>query len=139
MHCCTSGGLFKNAMIHYLVPGIAPRFTIEPEDRVVVAQRNNENVIERFPCSFDGSNITVTWYHNDVVVPADSSHIIHDNGTLEVTAIVAGVDATIAGVRYHCVLSNEVSSIRSRPALIQLACKLCSCMSFFATYIQVTV
>ena len=139
MHCCTSGGLFKNAMIHYLVPGIAPRFTIEPEDRVVVAQRNNVNVIERFPCSFDGSNITVTWYRNDVVVPADSSHIIHDNGTLEVTAIVEGVDATIAGVRYHCVLSNEVGSIRSRPALFQLACKLCSCMSFFATCIQVTV
>ncbi|XP_065888287.1 cell adhesion molecule Dscam2-like isoform X2 [Dysidea avara] len=99
----------------------APQFTSEPEDRVVVAQRNNENAIESFPCNYDGPNITVTWYRNDVVVPADSSHIIHDNGTLEITAIVVGVDATIAGVRYHCVLSNEVGSIRSRPALIQLA------------------
>ncbi|XP_065888289.1 contactin-6-like isoform X3 [Dysidea avara] len=102
-------------------PGSAPQFTSEPEDRVVVAQRNNENAIESFPCNYDGPNITVTWYRNDVVVPADSSHIIHDNGTLEITAIVVGVDATIAGVRYHCVLSNEVGSIRSRPALIQLA------------------
>ena len=113
-------------IIHYLVPGTAPRFTTEPEDRVVVPQRNNENVIERFPCSFDGPNITVTWYRNDMLVSEDTSHIIHDNGTLEVTAIVDGVDTTTDGVIYHCVLSNEVGSIRSRPALIQLACKLCS-------------
>ena len=106
----------------FCFPGTAPRFTIEPEDRVVLPQRTSI-IIERFPCSFDGSNIRVTWYRNDVVVTADSSHIIHDSGTLEITAIVMGVDATIAGVRYHCVLSNEVGSIRSRPALIQLACK----------------
>ena len=124
-------------MLSVLCLGSAPQFTTEPEDRVVVAQRNNENVIESFPCNYDGPNITVTWYRNDVVVPADSSHIIHDNGTLEITAIVVGVDTTTDGVRYHCVLSNEVGSIRSRPALIQLACKLCSCMSFFATYIFV--
>ena len=107
-------------------PGTAPRFTTEPEDRVVVPQKNNENVIERFPCSFDGPNITVTWYRNDVV-PRDTNHIIHDNGTLEITAIVDGVDATTDGVIYHCVLSNEVGSIRSRPALIQLACKWYDC------------
>jgi len=107
-----------------IIPGTAPRFTKEPEDKVVVAQRNNVNVIERFPCSFEGLNVTVTWYRNDIPVMADNSHIIHDNGTLEITAIVQGSDVTTDGVMYHCVLSNEVGSIRSRSALIQLACKL---------------
>ena len=58
----------------------------------MVAQRNNVNVVEMFPCGFDGSDVSVTWYRNDMMVQEDTSHIMHEDGTLEVTAIVEGVD-----------------------------------------------
>jgi len=86
---------------------------------------NNVNVVVMFPCGFEGSDVNVTWYrNNDMMITEDSSHSINEDGTLEITAIVEGVDATVDGIMYHCVLSNEVGSIRSRSALIQLACKL---------------
>ncbi|XP_065911372.1 cell adhesion molecule-related/down-regulated by oncogenes-like isoform X2 [Dysidea avara] len=93
---------------------------MEPEDRVVFP---GINVSESFPCSFEESatNVTVMWYRDGVLLPVDSTHIIHDNGTLEITDIIQGIDATVQGVVYRCVLSNEVGSIISKPALIQYA------------------
>ena len=108
---------------YYLVSGSAPQFTIEPEDRVVVAQRNGMNVRQSFPCGFEGTDVTVTWYRNNLELPATDTRTIHPNGTLEITAIVDDADASIDGVDYYCVLSNEVGSVRSRTARIQLACK----------------
>ncbi|XP_065911374.1 roundabout homolog 1-like isoform X3 [Dysidea avara] len=98
----------------------ALRFIMEPEDRVVFP---GINVSESFPCSFEESatNVTVMWYRDGVLLPVDSTHIIHDNGTLEITDIIQGIDATVQGVVYRCVLSNEVGSIISKPALIQYA------------------
>ena len=95
---------------------------MEPEDRVVFP---GINVSESFPCSFEESatNVTVMWYRDGVLLPVDSTHIIHDNGTLEITDIIQGIDATVQGVVYRCVLSNEVGSIISKPALIQYAGK----------------
>ena len=107
----------------YIVSGSAPRFTVEPENRVVVAQRNGMNVRQSFPCGFEGTDVTVTWYRNNLELPATDTRTIHPNGTLEITAIVDDADASIDGVDYYCVLSNEVGSVRSRTARIQLACK----------------
>ena len=91
---------------------------------MVVAQRMGVTLRQSFPCGFEGTNITVTWYQNNMELSStDSSRIIHPNGTLEITAIVEGVDASVDGVDYYCVLSNEVGSVRSRTARIQLACK----------------
>jgi len=105
------------------VSGSAPRFTVEPENRVVVAQRMGMNVRQSFPCGFGGANVTVTWYQNNMELPATDTRTIHPNGTLEITAIVDGADASEYGVDYYCVLSNEVGSVRSRTARIQLACE----------------
>jgi len=95
---------------------------MEPEDRVIFPIMN---VSESFSCSFEESitNVTVMWYLDGELLQADSTHIIHDNGTLEITHIMEGIDATVQGVVYHCVLSNQVGSIISRPALIQYASK----------------
>ena len=109
---------------YYLVSGSAPRFTVEPENRVVVAQMMGVTLRQSFPCGFEGTNITVTWFQNNMELStADPSRTIYPNGTLEITAIVEGVDASEDGVDYYCVLSNEVGSVRSRTARIQLACK----------------
>ena len=90
---------------------------------MVVAQRMGMTLRQSFPCGFEGTNITLTWYQNNIELPATDARTIHPNGTLEIIAIVEGVDASVDGVDYYCVLSNEVGSVRSRTARIQLACK----------------
>jgi len=84
------------------------------------------NATQKLPCSVEvspNSNITVTWYRDGQVLQADNTHIVFDNGTLEITDIVEGIDATVEGLVYFCVVSNEVGSIISRSALIQYACE----------------
>ena len=84
------------------------------------------NTMLRLPCSVEvssNSNITVTWYQDGQVLQADNTHIVLDNGTLEITDIVEGSDATVEGLVYFCVVSNEIGSIISRSALIQYACE----------------
>ena len=84
------------------------------------------NTTLRLPCSVEGFpnvNVTVTWYRDDQVLQTDNTHIIQDNGTLEITVIMEGVDATVEGLVYHCIVSNEAGSVISRSALIQYACE----------------
>jgi len=95
-------------------------------------------------CSFPDNKTNVTWYRNGNLMQKNDTHIIHSNGSLEITEITKGVDATVAGLEYHCVVSNEFGSIISRPALIQYASKyflitdLCTnseCICYSGVYI----
>jgi len=88
------------------------------------------NTTLRLPCSVEvssNSNVTITWYRDGQVLQADNTHIVFDNGTLEITYIVEEIDATVEGLVYFCVVSNEAGSIISRSALIQYACEYVCC------------
>ena len=64
---------------------------------------------------------TITWFRGGIKIKGKTA------ATLTVNPIVAGTDATIAGVEYYCEASNSFGRIRSRRALVQLAseCSMC--------------
>ena len=105
--------------------GLGPKFVAEPESRVVHSQKPNYPVNVIFPCSyhhvFPDVEMHVTWYRNGTVIQSgDAQYTIHPNGSLEIS-IREGIDATIEGLEYRCVVSNKFGSIISKPALIQYA------------------
>ena len=86
--------------------------------------RGNDSVGALIHCSHDSPNTTLTWYRNGTLMVYDNNRILHPNGTLEFRVPLENVDVSVAGIEYYCELSNTLSSVISRTALLQSASKL---------------
>ena len=98
--------------------GHPPHFTQEPQDTIVY---NTSLVLK---CSAQGDpSPTITWYRGEPPALVSDGHMV--NGSLVITSVVEGVDASRGGIRYHCRASSaQFGAIRSRTANVYHACEL---------------
>ena len=67
---------------------------------------------------------TINWYRNGASLSLDQRITMNTAGTLLIVNITEGVDATQAGMSYHCTATNKFGTICSRTANISYACEL---------------
>ena len=96
-------------------------FTATLEDQVVPEmEANGDRASFSLQCQVTGNPTpTITWFRGGIKIDGETA------ATLTVDPIVAGTDATIAGVEYYCEANNIFGRIRSRRALVQLASECC--------------
>ena len=101
--------------------GDPPMFTASLEDQVVPEmEANGDPASFSLQCQVTGDPTpTITWFRGGNKIDGETAT------TLTVDPIVAGTDATIAGVEYYCEANNSFGRIRSRRALVQLASECC--------------
>ena len=116
-------------MTHFVLHCLActgdpPMFTATLEDQVVPElEANDAPASFSLQCQVTGDPTpTITWFRGGIKIDGETA------ATLTVSPIVAGTDATIAGVEYYCEANNSFGRIRSRRALVQLASE-CLCAS----------
>ena len=97
-------------------------FTATLEDQVVPEMEANGDAASfSLQCQVTGNPApTLTWFRGGNKINGETADM------LTVSPIVAGTDATVAGVEYYCEANNTFGRIRSRSALVQLASE-CLC------------
>ena len=96
-------------------------FTATLEDQVVPEMKaNGDRASFSLQCQVTGDPTpTIIWVRGGIKIDGETA------ATLTVSRIVAGTDATVAGVEYYCEANNSFGRIRSKRALVQLASKCC--------------
>ena len=87
-------------------------------------------------CAHDFLDTIVTWFRGSTELTSGETRTIHDNGTLEFTFLIDGVDLSATGVEYHCILSNAFGSVVSRTAILQSTCKLHNYL-YYPLYLEI--
>ena len=98
--------------------GQPPHFTKEPQDTMIY---KNNLVLN---CTVQGDpSPTITWYRGEPPVLVPDVHMV--NGSLVISTVVEGVDASRGGIPYHCrATTAQFGTIRSRTANVYYACEL---------------
>ena len=104
--------------------GQPPRFTSEPQDRLLYPVRNGVSVNGELFCGHDSPGATLRWFRNGNPLTNTGTRTVHDNGTVVFRPLISDVDISPTGIEYHCVVTNEYGSVISRTAILYEASRL---------------
>ena len=116
----SSSSTSSNSVLLHLVhvTGQSTHFTQEPQDTIVY-----KNILV-LNCTAQGDpSPSITWYRGDPPALVPDVHVV--NGSLVISTVVEGVDASRGGIPYHCrATTAQFGTIRSRTANVSYACEL---------------
>ena len=97
----------------------------------ITAITGDEVIVECGIYSNPSDNVTVVWYHDDVVIDMEDQRYIAEEmegedddreDDITATLVISGITAQDAGV-YHCLAENQIGSNISNGVVLDIFCK----------------